>query len=81
MKDKVVSKDYPNEDYLENKDLLSRWIALMEGIELIETKAVQLNISKARVDELMKPLSLQKYISERFVSIKSEIEYYDNQTA
>jgi len=81
MKDKVVSKDYPNEDYLENKDLLSRWIALMEGIELIETKAVQLNISKAIVDELMKPLALQKYIAERFVSIKSEIEYYDNQTA
>jgi len=81
MKDKVVSKDYPNEDYLENKDLLSRWIALMEGIELIETKAVQLNISKARVDELIKPLALQKYIAERFVSIKSEIEYYDNQTA
>ena len=81
MNDKVVSKDYPSEDYLENKDLLSRWIALMEGIELIESKAVQLKISKARVDELMKPLALQKYIAERYVSIKSEIEYFENQPA
>jgi len=53
----------------------------MEGIELIESKAVQLKISKARVDELMKPLALQKYIAERYVSIKSEIEYFENQPA
>lgn len=82
MNEKVVTKQYSNDDeYFNDTDLLSRWIALMEGIELIENKAIQLNISKATVDELMKPLALQKYINERFNSIKSEIEYYDSQMA
>lgn len=80
MNEKIVTKSY-DKQYFKDTDLLSRWIALMEGIELIESKAIQLKISKTRVDELMKPLALQKYINERFNSIKSEIEYYDSKTA
>lgn len=69
---KVVSKEYIN-----SNDQLSRWLALIEGIELIEQKATDLKMNKNDIDNLMKPLALQKYINERYNSIKLELDYQD----
>lgn len=77
QKTEIQTKKYFKEEYFKDKDLLSRWLALMEGIEYIEQKAIQLKINKNVLDDMMKPLALQKYINERFNSIKSEIEYID----
>ena len=71
---KNSSKNIPTE-IIDNNEKLSRWLALMEGIEIIEQKATELKVDKAEFDSLLKPLVLQKYINERFNSIKLELDY------
>lgn len=68
------SKNIPTE-IIDDNEKLSRWLALMEGIEIIEQKATELKIDKAEFDNLLKPLALQKYINERSSSIKMELDY------
>lgn len=65
-------------DIIDNNEKLSRWLALMEGIEIIEQKATELKIDKKEFDSFLKPLALQKYINERYNSIKLELDYQDN---
>ena len=60
---------------IDNNEKLSRWLALMEGIEIIEQKASDLKVAKTEIDSLLKPLALQKYINERYNSIKLELDY------
>jgi hypothetical protein len=69
-KSKIISTEI-----IDNNEKLSRWLALMEGIEIIEQKASDLKVAKAEVDSLLKPLALQKYINERYNSIKLELDY------
>jgi hypothetical protein len=64
-------------DIIDNNEKLSRWLALMEGIEIIEQKATELKIDKKEFDSFLKPLALQKYINERYNSIKLELDYQD----
>ena len=71
---KNKTKNIPTE-IIDSNEKLSRWLALMEGIEIIEQKATELKVDKAEFDSLLKPLALQKYINERFNSIKLELDY------
>lgn len=71
---KNKSKNIPTE-IIDNNEKLSRWLALMEGIEIIEQKATELKVDKTEFDSLLKPLALQKYINERYNSIKLELDY------
>lgn len=71
---KNISKIISTE-IIDNNEKLSRWLALMEGIEIIEQKASDLKVAKTEVDSLLKPLALQKYINERYNSIKLELDY------
>lgn len=68
------SKNIPTE-IIDDNEKLSRWLALMEGIEIIEQKATELKMDKSEFDSLLKPLALQKYINERSSSIKMELDY------
>lgn len=68
------SKNIPTE-IIDDNEKLSRWLALMEGIEIIEQKATELKMDKSEFDNLLKPLALQKYINERSSSIKMELDY------
>lgn len=71
---KNKTKNIPTE-IIDSNDKLSRWLALMEGIEIIEQKATELKLDKSEFDSLLKPLALQKYINERYNSIKLELDY------
>lgn len=71
---KNKTKNIPTE-IIDNNEKLSRWLALMEGIEIIEQKATELKVEKSEFDSLLKPLALQKYINERYNSIKLELDY------
>lgn len=53
---------------------LSRWMALIEGIEMIDIKARELKIDLDKCPQLIKPLALQKYIDERQPSIMKDLE-------
>jgi len=53
-------------------DELTRWACLIEGVEQVSAKCEQLGISKNNND-WVKPLAFQKYIDERFHSMKHDL--------
>jgi len=66
-------------------DEYARWLCLLEGIEIVGKRVEQLK--KRSIDssiDWIKPLAFQKYIDERFLSMKSdldEIERHESITA
>ena len=55
-----------------NIDELTRWACLLEGIEEVAKKYECLGQSMD-TDEWIKPLAFQKYIEERFHSMKHDL--------
>jgi len=56
-------------------DEYTRWLCLMEGIELVGKRVEQLKRRSIDNDiDWIKPLAFQKYIEERFLSMKSDLE-------
>ena len=53
-------------------DELSRWACLLEGIEQVSRKYEDLGESMD-TDDWVKPLAFQKYIEERFHSMKHDL--------
>jgi hypothetical protein len=57
----------------------TRWLCLVEALNIITKKAGQLNVDLHNKDvDWIKPLSFQKYITERFDSMVEEVEMYEN---
>lgn len=61
-------------------DEYSRWLCLLEGIDLVDKKMKQYG-SRLKNENMdwIKPLAFQKYITERFESMKFELEELDKQ--
>lgn len=57
----------------------SRWLCLIEAIELVCSKAKQMKIDTANNIDWIKPLAFQKYIEERIESMVDEVEIFENQ--
>jgi hypothetical protein len=53
-------------------DELSRWACLIEGVEQVSKKYDELGESMD-TDDWIKPLAFQKYIDERFHSMKHDL--------
>lgn len=53
-------------------DELSRWACLLEGIEQVSKKYEDMGESMD-TDDWIKPLAFQKYIEERFHSMKHDL--------
>ena len=56
-------------------DEYARWLCLLEGIEIVDKRVEQLK--KRSIEngvDWIKPLAFQKYIDERFLSMKSDLE-------
>ena len=51
---------------------LTRWACLIEGIEQVAAKCEQIGMSKDN-DDWIKPLAFQKYLDERFHSLKHDL--------
>lgn len=67
------------------EDEYSRWLCLLEGIEFVSKRVEQLKkrstvVGAAEVD-WVKPLAFQKYIEERFGSMKSDLNELEKQEA
>lgn len=52
----------------------ARWLALIEGLEIINTKAAQLKIDLDKDKTWVKPLALQKYIEEQTPSCIAQVK-------
>lgn len=56
-------------------DEYTRWLCLLEGIDLVSKRADQLQRRTGNSDiDWIKPLAFQKYIDERYLSMKSDLE-------
>ena len=52
----------------------ARWLALINGIETINTRAKQLKIDLEKDKSWVKPLALQKYIEEQTPSCVAQVK-------
>ena len=50
---------------------LARWLCLYEAVNIISEKAEKMGSTK----DCLKPIPINKYISERFHSVLKDIEY------
>jgi len=57
-------------------DEYARWLCLLEGIELVGKRVEQIKRRNTDANNIdwIKPLAFQKYIEERFLSMKSDLE-------
>jgi len=58
-------------------DEYSRWLCLLEGVSIVSKKASDIGINVNTSMEWIKPLAFQKYLEERFESMKDEIEHFE----
>jgi hypothetical protein len=61
-------------------DEYARWLSLLEGIEIVGKRVEQLK-KRSGLQEVdwIKPLAFQKYIDERFESMKSDLDELEKQ--
>jgi hypothetical protein len=56
-------------------DEYARWLCLLEGVEIVSKRVEQLKKRSIESDiDWIKPLAFQKYIDERFLSMKSDLD-------
>jgi hypothetical protein len=60
------------------KEEYARWFCLIEAIELVNTKASELNTDLNKDDFWLKPLAFQKYIESRFETMLLDIDREEN---
>jgi hypothetical protein len=53
-------------------DEFVRWVCLSEGVTEVKQKCIELGMS-ANDDSWVKPLAFQKYIKERFHSVRHDV--------
>ena len=54
-------------------DEFTRWSCLIEGVEQVTKKYNELGESMEATDDWIKPLAFQKYIDERFHSMRHDL--------
>jgi hypothetical protein len=77
---KYITINTPNKEHTMSKDEYSRWLSLLEGIEFVGKRVEQIK-KRTNTNEIdwIKPLAFQKYIEERFESMKSDLDELDRQ--
>jgi hypothetical protein len=50
----------------------TRWACLIEAFDIIKQKAEELGVDN--IDLMIKPLAIEKYIEERWLSMKHDVE-------
>jgi len=55
-------------------DEIARWSCLIEAVEIIDKKGMQLHTDMNK-SNWVKPIAIQKYIDERFDTMVEEIEH------
>lgn len=76
---KYITVETKTKNHQLTVDEYSRWLCLLEALEHVNKKAAQMKLDLKDVD-WVKPLSFQKYITERFDSMVDEVELFDKST-
>jgi deoxyadenosine/deoxycytidine kinase len=56
----------------------SRWLCLIEALDHVSVKAKQLKHDIEKTSDWIKPLSFQKYITERYDTMIEEVAGFEN---
>jgi len=75
---KTITVKYKDKSEEMSLETYSRWLCLIEAIELVCGKAKQIKVDISSNMDWIKPLAFQKYIEERHESMKDEIEIFEN---
>ncbi|NDG29099.1 hypothetical protein EB118_03240 [bacterium] len=75
---KTITVNYKDKSEEMSLETYSRWLCLIEAIELVCGKAKQIKVDISNNMDWIKPLAFQKYIEERHESMKDEIEHFEN---
>jgi len=67
-----------NKSHVLKKEEYARWFCLVEAIDLVNTKASELNTDLNKDDFWLKPLAFQKYIESRFETMVLDIDREEN---
>lgn len=71
MNDIKIEKKGKDPEYM-GLDTFSRWMCLVEAFFFIEQKGEELGLPD--VSSLIKPLAIEKYIDERYASMRHDVE-------
>jgi hypothetical protein len=74
MVKKISVTTKSNAEHVMSVDSYSRWLCLMEAVELINQQASKSKIDLEKSDKWIKPLALQKYINQRFPSMNHDFK-------
>jgi len=74
--DNSIRLDLNNETEYMPIEEFSRWCALLQGVELILNKAEQLKINTTSSDSWIKPVYIEKFISEKSKEYIDELTYF-----
>ena len=79
---KYITINTQTKSHTMSYDEYSRWLSLLEGIEFVSKRVEQIK-KRTNTNEIdwIKPLAFQKYIEERFESMKSDLDELDRQEA
>jgi len=67
----VETKDKKEEMSIDN---YVRWLCLMESVAIVIERAEKININPDKDLSWIKPIAFQKYMDDRFTSMKHEVE-------
>lgn len=69
-----------NKTHIMSVETYARWLCLVESLEFINLKAKECKVDLEENDKWIKPLALQKYISQRYPSMYHDfrVEEYLN---
>jgi phosphotransacetylase len=71
---KYITVDCKNGNRNLNVDEYARWLCLLEALDIISRKAQQFKVDLHGKDvDWVKPLAFQKYIVDRYESMKDEV--------
>jgi hypothetical protein len=73
-KEIVVLTTKSNKEITLGLDEYTKWLCLLEAIEYIEQKAKDISVDLDASMAWVKPLAIQKYVKERFVSMRHDVK-------
>ena len=78
MKKIVSIKTKTNKIYEMSVDSYTRWLCLVEALQLINQQAYKSKLDLEENDSWIKPIALQKYIKERFPAMIHDFKCEEN---
>lgn len=74
MNNETITIQGKDRSFTLKKPEYARWLCLIEAIDLVERKASELKTDLVSDDFWIKPLSFQKYITERFETMLLDVD-------